>query len=81
MNKEIAIDIETISMVHSRLMAVMDEVGEKVERQAQGYSTAYLRDLGVALCDATGRIIAQGDWMPVHTGGANIAIKAYLDKF
>lgn len=60
---------------------MMDEVGEKVQRQSQGYATAYLRDLGVILCDAKGRIVVQGDWVPGHTGGAHIAIKAYLDKY
>ena len=74
-----AVDPLTVSIIEHRLESITEEIGQRTMKSCFSFSTAHIRDLGVALFDKKERIIAHGDWMPVHCAGANVALKGMLD--
>ncbi|MDB4444209.1 hydantoinase B/oxoprolinase family protein, partial [bacterium] len=73
------IDPLTLSIIEGRLDAMNNEVGERCLRQTFSFATAHLRDLGSVLFDKHERVISVGSFMPAHTAGADIGLKAMLD--
>jgi len=39
--------------------------------------TAHIHDLGTVLFDSKERTVTIGNWMPVHTAGSDVSLKAY----
>jgi len=77
--KNAAIDPLTLSLIEGRLTSMNEELGDRVFRQAFSVVTAHIHDLGSALFDHKERTITIGNWMPVHTAGADVCLKGMLD--
>ncbi len=73
------IDPLTLSLIETRLRYINEEVGEKMLRQCFSYATAQLRDLGTCLLNAQEQVVTIGNFMPGHTAGTHLVIKAVLD--
>jgi len=73
------VDPLTLSLVEARLNSMNQEMGDRVFRQAFSMVTAHIHDLGTALFDAKERAVTIGNWMPVHTAGADVCLKGILD--
>src|SRR4030042_1873383 len=79
MNEPKTIDPLTLSLIEGRLNSMNEELGDRVFRQAFSMVTAHIHDLGAAIFDKKERTITIGNWMPVHTAGADVALKGILD--
>lgn len=73
------IDPLTFAIVEARLQAMNQELGTRLFRQCFSVPTSHIRDLGVVLFDKDERTLSIGNFMPVHTGGSHISLKAMLD--
>lgn len=73
------IDPLTLAVVEARINALNLELGARMFRQAFSVPTAHIRDLGTVLFDKDERVLAIGNFMPVHTGGSEISLKGMLD--
>ena len=58
--------------------ALTEEMGAAVRRAAHSPNIKERRDYSCALFDAQGRVIAQGDHMPVHLGAMPLSVEAAL---
>ncbi len=74
-----ALDPLTLSIIADRLDSFNIELGERILRQSFSYNAGHLRDLGAVLLDKKERMISIGTFMPAHTAGADIGLKAILD--
>jgi N-methylhydantoinase B len=59
--------------------SVCDEMGAALQRSAYSPNIKERRDFSCALFDASGRLVAQGDHMPVHLGSMPASVRAALD--
>jgi N-methylhydantoinase B len=73
------IDPLTLSLIEGRLTSMNEELGDRVFRQAFSVVTAHIHDLGTTLFDSKERTITIGNWMPVHTAGADVCLQGMLD--
>jgi N-methylhydantoinase B len=60
--------------------SVAEEMGIALRRTAFSPNIKERRDYSCAVFDARGRVIAQGDHMPVHLGSMPMAVAAALDQ-
>jgi N-methylhydantoinase B len=60
--------------------SVAEEMGIALRRTAFSPNIKERRDYSCAIFDAQGRVIAQGDHMPVHLGSMPMAVAAALDQ-
>jgi N-methylhydantoinase B len=60
--------------------SVAEEMGIALRRTAFSPNIKERRDYSCAVFDAQGRVIAQGDHMPVHLGSMPMAVAAALDQ-
>jgi len=60
--------------------SVAEEMGIALRRTAFSPNIKERRDYSCAVFDAAGRVIAQGDHMPVHLGSMPMAVAAALDQ-
>jgi N-methylhydantoinase B len=60
--------------------SVAEEMGIALRRTAFSPNIKERRDYSCAVFDAVGRVIAQGDHMPVHLGSMPMAVAAALDQ-
>jgi N-methylhydantoinase B len=79
MSKRGGIDPLTLSLIETRLHYINQEVGERMLRQCFSYATAHLRDLGSSLINGKEQVVTVGNFMPGHTAGSHVVIKAMLD--
>src|SRR5271156_830648 len=73
------IDPITRSVVQYRLSSIVQEMGEAMLRTSYSQILNSSRDFSLAICDTTGRLIAQADHLPVHVGAlpwATLAVEA-----
>jgi len=68
-----------IEVFRNLFAAVCDEMGAVLRRAAYSPNIKERCDYSCALFDATGRLIAQGDHMPVHLGSMPASVSAVLD--
>jgi N-methylhydantoinase B len=73
------IDPLTLSIVEARLHAMNEELGTRLFRQCFSVATSHIRDIGTVLFDKDEQMLSIGNFMPVHTGGSDISLKAMLD--
>ena len=65
--------------VYRNLFAsIAEEMGAALQRSAYSPNITERRDFSCALFDHTGRLIAQGDHMPVHLGSMPASVRAAL---
>src|SRR5437867_8255191 len=71
-------DPTTLEIYRALYTSVAEEMGVALRRTAFSPNIKERRDYSCAVFDSTGRVIAQGDHMPVHLGSMPMAIAAAL---
>lgn len=79
MSERKSIDPLMLAVVEARLHALNEELGMRLFRQCFSIPTSHIRDLGTVLFDKDVRTISIGNFMPVHTSGSDVSVKAMLD--
>jgi N-methylhydantoinase B len=69
-----------LEVVRNRLEGVAEEMGEVLIRGAYSPNITERRDCSTALFDATGRMIAQAEHIPVHLGAMPEAVAAVREE-
>src|SRR5678815_3799306 len=72
-------DPTTLESYRALFTSVAEEMGIALRRTAFSPNIKERRDYSCAVFDAAGRVIAQGDHMPVHLGSMPMAVAAALD--
>ncbi|QXT39861.1 hydantoinase B/oxoprolinase family protein [Gymnodinialimonas ceratoperidinii] len=70
-----------MSIIHERLKAVAEDIGHLLVRGAFSSNIKERRDCSTAIFDATGRLVAQADHMPIHIGSLLWGVRALLDRY
>ncbi|GAC1397174.1 MAG: hydantoinase B/oxoprolinase family protein [Pyrinomonadaceae bacterium] len=71
-------DPVTLEIYRALYTSVAEEMGHALRRTAHSPNIKERRDYSCAVFDAKGRVIAQGDHMPVHLGSMPMAVAAAL---
>jgi N-methylhydantoinase B len=71
-------DPTTLEIYRALFTSVAEEMGIALRRTAFSPNIKERRDYSCAVFDSTGRVIAQGDHMPVHLGSMPMAVAAAL---
>lgn len=75
------IDPITRSVVQHRLSSIVTEMGEAMLRTSYSQILNSSRDFSLAICDTSGRLIAQADHIPVHVGALPWATISVEQRF
>ena len=73
-------DPTTLEIYRALFTSVAEEMGVALRRTAFSPNIKERRDYSCAVFDAAGRVIAQGDHMPVHLGSMPMAVAAALAR-
>ena len=73
-------DPTTLEIYRALFTSVAEEMGVALRRTAFSPNIKERRDYSCAVFDADGRVIAQGDHMPVHLGSMPMAVAAALNE-
>jgi N-methylhydantoinase B len=73
-------DPTTLEIYRALYTSVAEEMGIALRRTAFSPNIKERRDYSCAVFDQTGRVVAQGDHMPVHLGSMPMAVAAALDE-
>src|SRR5213595_1790924 len=73
-----AFDPIELAVFKSATRSVAEEMGAVLRRTAFSPNIKERRDYSCAVFDSSGRVIAQGDHMPVHLGSMPMAVTAAL---
>jgi N-methylhydantoinase B len=71
-------DPTTLEIYRALYTSVAEEMGVTLRRTSFSPNIKERRDYSCAVFDASGRVIAQGDHMPVHLGSMPMAVAAAL---
>lgn len=74
------IDPVTLEVVRMRLEAIVEEMGATMLRTAHSTIFYESRDFSVALLDASGELVAMGQYIPHHQGGMQAALRSILEE-
>jgi N-methylhydantoinase B len=74
-------DPTTLEIYRALYTSVAEEMGLSLRRTAFSPNIKERRDYSCAVFDSQGRVIAQGDHMPVHLGSMPMAVAAVLAAF
>ncbi|MGI9107560.1 MAG: hydantoinase B/oxoprolinase family protein [Pyrinomonadaceae bacterium] len=78
MKRHTHFDPVTLEIYRALYTSVAEEMGIALRRTAHSPNIKERRDYSCAVFDAEGRVIAQGDHMPVHLGSMPMAVAAAL---
>ncbi len=67
-----------LEVYHNLLASIAEEMGAALQRSAFSPNIKERRDFSCALFDGGGRLVAQGDHMPVHLGSMPASVRAVL---
>ncbi|MEM1430445.1 MAG: hydantoinase B/oxoprolinase family protein [Pseudomonadota bacterium] len=70
-----------MGVIHERLLAVAEDVGQLLIRGAFSSNIKERRDCSTAIFDGAGRLIAQADHMPIHIGSLLWGLRALLKRY
>ena len=73
-------DPTTLEIYRALYTSVAEEMGLVLRRTAFSPNIKERRDYSCAVFDASGRVVAQGDHMPVHLGSMPMAVAAALQE-
>ncbi|MEP6922102.1 MAG: hydantoinase B/oxoprolinase family protein [bacterium] len=73
-------DPTTLEIYRALYTSVAEEMGIALRRTAFSPNIKERRDYSCAVFDSSGRVIAQGDHMPVHLGSMPMAVAAALNE-
>ncbi|HEX7312702.1 MAG TPA: hydantoinase B/oxoprolinase family protein [Pyrinomonadaceae bacterium] len=80
MKKGKGFDPTTLEIYRALYTSVAEEMGLTLRRTAHSPNIKERRDYSCAVFDSAGRVIAQGDHMPVHLGSMPMAVAAALGE-
>src|SRR5919202_3096477 len=80
MKKVRGFDPTTLEIYRALYTSVAEEMGIALRRTAFSPNIKERRDYSCAVFDRQGRVIAQGDHMPVHLGSMPMAVAAALSE-
>ncbi len=80
MTKAKKVDPIKLEIYKNRFQSVAEEMGAALQRTAFSPNIKERRDFSCALFDGMGRMIAQGDHMPVHLGSMPMSVKCVIEK-
>ena len=69
------------SVIQYRLSSIVEEMGEAMLRTSYSQILNSSRDFSTAICDVSGRLLAQAEHVPVHVGAIPWATRAVRDFF
>ncbi len=75
------VDRITVSVMQHRCIAIVAEMGETMLRTAYSQILNSSRDFSTAICDGTGRLVAQAEHVPIHVGALPWAVRSILEAF
>src|SRR5919199_1091789 len=75
------LDPVALELIRNGLQSVVDEMALTLVRTAYSPNLKSAMDLSSALCDARGRLVAQGLTLPLHLGSIPDAMAALLARF
>jgi N-methylhydantoinase B len=75
-----SLDPTTLEIYRALYTSVAEEMGIALRRTAFSPNIKERRDYSCAVFDARGRVIAQGDHMPVHLGSMPLAVASALSE-
>jgi N-methylhydantoinase B len=78
--KKLRFDPTTLEIYRALFTSVAEEMGVALRRTAFSPNIKERRDYSCAVFDKSGRVIAQGDHMPVHLGSMPMAVAAALKE-
>ncbi|HEX8128692.1 MAG TPA: hydantoinase B/oxoprolinase family protein [Pyrinomonadaceae bacterium] len=78
MKRDPNFDPVTLEIYRALYTSVAEEMGISLRRTAHSPNIKERRDYSCAVFDAAGRVVAQGDHMPVHLGSMPMAVAAAL---
>ncbi len=78
MKRKTGFDPTTLEIYRALYTSVAEEMGITLRRTAHSPNIKERRDYSCAVFDREGRVIAQGDHMPVHLGSMPLAVAAAL---
>jgi N-methylhydantoinase B len=78
MKRHTQFDPVTLEIYRALYTSVAEEMGVALRRTAHSPNIKERRDYSCAVFDSRGRVIAQGDHMPVHLGSMPMAVAAAL---
>ena len=81
MSTRAATDPILLELIKNALDAIVDEMAIALVRTAYSNNLKNAMDMSCALCDAEGRLIAQGLTLPLHLGSIPDAMQAIRRKF
>ncbi|HEY7692517.1 MAG TPA: hydantoinase B/oxoprolinase family protein [Gaiellaceae bacterium] len=73
-------DAVTLSVTNAALAGVAEEMGTVLVRSASSSNIKERRDCSAALFDATGRMVAQAEHIPVHLGAMPESVAAVIAR-
>jgi len=76
-----AVDPIVTSVIQHRLLAIVEEMGEAMLRTSYSQILNSSRDFSTAICDMSGRLIAQAEHVPIHVGALPYAARAITEFF
>ncbi|HEV2799685.1 MAG TPA: hydantoinase B/oxoprolinase family protein [Pyrinomonadaceae bacterium] len=80
MRRRTDFDPVTLEIYRALYTSVAEEMGIALRRTAHSPNIKERRDYSCAVFDATGRVVAQGEHMPVHLGSMPMAVAAALQQ-
>jgi N-methylhydantoinase B len=80
MRRKASFDPVTLEIYRALYTSVAEEMGVSLRRTAFSPNIKERRDYSCAVFDSAGRVVAQGDHMPVHLGSMPAAVAAALDS-
>lgn len=75
------LDAITVSVIQHRLTGIVEEMGEAMLRTSFSQILNSSRDFSMAICGASGELIAQAEHIPVHVGALPAAVAAVVEAF
>ena len=77
-----SLDPVTLAVVHNAFKSIVNEMNLSLFRSAYSPVITEGRDIGGAVFDAQGRLVAQGDWdLAVFVGLLEFSVQAILDRY
>src|SRR5256886_1686829 len=77
----IAVDPFTVEIIKNSLVAIGDEMFYALQRTSKSTIIYETLDFGVAITDAQGRLVAQGNGVPLFIGTLDAAVNAVRERF
>jgi N-methylhydantoinase B len=74
-------DLIAVSLLSHRLRSIVEEMGEAMLRTSYSQILNSSRDFSTAICDASGRLLAQAEHVPVHVGAMPWAARSVAEVF